>query len=160
MDLKLHLLTVYLVIGFILVSTESVMRIGQLAAAAGVSVQAVRYYERRGLLKRPSRERPSGYRDYPAESVEAVRLIKRLQGVGFTLREVGQFVGLLERPHHDPAETRAVALAKVRAMDEQIERLRAMRGALNTLLKSCECCNPRPAGAGAKVSGRVRRARR
>lgn len=136
------------------------MRIGQLAAAAGVSVQAVRYYERRGLLKRPARVRPSGYRDYPAESVEAVRLIKRLQGVGFTLREVGQFAGLLESPHHDPAETRAVALAKVRAMDEQIKRLRAMRGALNTLLKSCECCNPRPPGVGKKVSGRVRRTRR
>jgi MerR family mercuric resistance operon transcriptional regulator len=136
------------------------MRIGQLAAAAGVSVQAVRYYERRGLLKRLARERPSGYRDYTAESVEAVRLIKRLQGVGFTLREVGQFIGLLERPRHDPAETRAVALAKVSAMDEQIVRLRAMRGALNTLLKSCKCCNLRPPGARAKVSGRARRDRR
>lgn len=135
------------------------MRIGQLAAAAGVSVQTVRYYERRGLLKRPARDRPSGYRDYPDGSVEVLRFIKQLQEVGFTLREVGQFIGLLDRPHHDPEETRAVATAKLRAMDEQIRRLRTMRGALNTLLNSCECCNARPTGAGVKVSGRMKRTR-
>ena len=136
------------------------MRIGQLAEATGVSVQAVRYYERRGLLKRPARDRSSGYRDYPAESVDVIRSIKQLQEVGFTLREIGQFKRLLDRPHHDPEETRAVALDKIRNMDEQITRLRAMRDELNTLLKSCKCCNARPSSVGVAISGRVQKTRR
>jgi DNA-binding transcriptional MerR regulator len=135
------------------------MRIGQLAAATGVSVQTVRYYERRGLLKRPTRDRSSGYRDYPAGSVDVIRSIKQLQKVGFTLREIGQFKRLLDRPHHDPQDTQAVAVAKIRNMDEQISRLQAMRVALNTLLKSCKCCNPRPSSVGVAVSGRVRSTR-
>jgi DNA-binding transcriptional MerR regulator len=135
------------------------MRSGQLAAATGVSVQTVRYYEKRGLLKQPVRHRSSGYRDYPAESVKVVRSIKHLQEVGFTLREIKEFISLLDRPHHNPEETRAVALTKIDTMDEQIRRLQAMRDELRILLKSCECCNPRPSNAGVKVSGRVKRTR-
>jgi DNA-binding transcriptional MerR regulator len=103
--------------------------------------------------------RPVGasYREYASESVAAIRFIKQLQEVGFTLREIREFIGLLERPHHDPEETRAVAVAKIRTMDEQIGRLQAMRAELNTLLKSCACCKARPSNAGGKVSVRVKR---
>jgi len=135
------------------------MRIGQLAAATGVSVQTVRYYERRGLLKRPPRSPSSGYRDYAAESIELVRSIKRLQEVGFTLREAGQFIRLLYVAHHNPEETRAVALAKIRSMDEQIKRLQAMRDELKIRLKSCQCCNANHTGTGVKISSRVKRTR-
>lgn len=117
------------------------MRIGELAAAAGVSVQTVRYYERRGLLKPPARLPTSGYRDYALESIDIVRSIKELQEVGFTLREAEQFIKLLNGPNHKPEDTRAIALAKIRNMDEQVKRMQAMRDKLEMRLRSCECCN-------------------
>ena len=63
------------------------MTIGQAAARAGVNVQTLRYYERRGLLPRASR-RQSGYRDVTDDSVRIVRFVKRAQDLGFTLDEV------------------------------------------------------------------------
>jgi DNA-binding transcriptional MerR regulator len=81
------------------------MKVGQLAEAAGVSVQAIRFYERRGLLPAPPRL-TSGYRDYPAETVWTALLIKHMQGLGFTLRELERFIRLLESQPHNPAERR------------------------------------------------------
>lgn len=116
------------------------MKVGQLAEATGVSVQTIRFYERRGLLPTPRRLQ-SGYRDYPAETVRTVRLIKQMQEVGFTLREMGHFLQLLETQPHNPAERRAYAEAKLCNMDAQIERLHTMREELSRRLLTCECCN-------------------
>ena len=116
------------------------MKVGQLAEAAGVSVQAIRFYERRGLLPAPPRL-TSGYRDYPAETVRTVLLIKQMQGVGFTLRELERFIRLLESQPHNPAERRRCVEAKLQSIDDQIERLRSMRDELGSRLETCECCN-------------------
>ena len=117
------------------------MKIGQLAEAAGVSVQSIRYYERRRLLPPPSRLR-SGYREYQADSVKAVLTIKQLQAAGFTLREVQAFMSLLTRQPHDPAGTRALVEAKLCQMGEQISRLETLRQELTDRLATCKCCNP------------------
>jgi DNA-binding transcriptional MerR regulator len=69
------------------------MRIGQVAAEAGVSVQAVRYYERRGLLPTPAR-RQSGYREYPSSIVRQVRAIKWAQRLGFRLVQMSDLVSI------------------------------------------------------------------
>ncbi|HYE76245.1 MAG TPA: MerR family transcriptional regulator, partial [Blastocatellia bacterium] len=116
------------------------MKVGQVAKAAGVSIQTIRFYERRGLLPVPVRL-SSGYRDYPDESVNTVLLIKQMQELGFTLRELGRFIHLLETEPHNPAERRACVEAKLASIDQQIERLRAMRKQLSTRLAICECCN-------------------
>jgi DNA-binding transcriptional MerR regulator len=63
------------------------MKIGQVATAAEVSVDTVRFYERRGVLPEP-RRRPSGYREYSSSSVERIRMAKLLQQLGFTLEEI------------------------------------------------------------------------
>ena len=63
------------------------MKIGQLARAAGVTVDTVRFYERRGVLPQAARL-PSGYRVYTAATVERIRLARTLQALGFTLDEV------------------------------------------------------------------------
>jgi DNA-binding transcriptional MerR regulator len=63
------------------------MKIGQVASDANVTVDTVRFYERRGLLPAPHR-RPSGYRDYPASTVERIRLARTLQDLGLTLDEI------------------------------------------------------------------------
>lgn len=119
------------------------MKIGQIAEATGISAQAIRFYERRGLLPAPRRLQ-SGYRDYPAETVRAVLLIKRMQEVGFTLRELEHFLRLLETEPHNTPERRAYAEAKLRDIDAQIERLRVMREELGQRLLTCECCNTPP----------------
>jgi len=119
------------------------MKVGQLAEATGVSVQTIRFYERRGLVPAPQRLQ-CGCRDYPDETVRTVLLIKQMQGVGFTLRELGHFLRLLETEPHNTTERRAYAEAKLGAIDEQIERLSAMREELSRRLLTCECCNPTP----------------
>ena len=119
------------------------MRIGEVAAATGVTVQAVRFYERRGLLKPPKRL-PSGYRDYAPEAVTDLETVKELQAVGFTLRESAEFLRLLEGEPHYPAKNRAVAEEKLRSLEAQIARLTSMRDGLRARLVACTCCNESP----------------
>ncbi len=63
------------------------MRIGELARKVGITTQAIRYYERIGLLEKPART-PSGYRLYDQEAVEFLQFVKKAQGLGFELREI------------------------------------------------------------------------
>ena len=67
------------------------LRSGQLASAAGVNLQTLRYYERRGLLAEPDRS-PGGHRLYPAETVTVLRVIKAAQRLGFTLDEISELL--------------------------------------------------------------------
>jgi DNA-binding transcriptional MerR regulator len=72
------------------------MRSGEVAERAGVNVQTLRYYERRGLIGQPPRSL-SGYRAYPAATVETVRFVKRAQELGFTREEIGDLLELAAR---------------------------------------------------------------
>ena len=92
------------------------MRIGEVAAASGITVQAIRFYERRGLIKAP-RRLASGYRDYPPEAVSTLETIKELQAVGFTLREAAEFIRLLQGKPHYPAKNRVLAEQKLRLLE-------------------------------------------
>lgn len=114
------------------------MRIGEVAEQAGVNVQTIRFYERRGLLKKP-RRLPSGYRDYPAEVVKLVRFIKRTQKQGFTLQEIERLLRRLAARSLTAAEVRAAFEAKIRRLDEQIRDLQTMRDELGASLDNCEC---------------------
>jgi MerR family transcriptional regulator, mercuric resistance operon regulatory protein len=69
------------------------LTIGRLAAAAGVNVETIRYYQRRGLLKEPMKPL-GGYRNYPAEMVKRIRFIKKAQALGFTLENVAGLLHL------------------------------------------------------------------
>lgn len=113
-------------------------RIGKVAAEAGVNIQTLRYYERRGILKEPPRTR-SGYREYPPDTVRLIRFIKRAQDVGFTLDEIEDLLGLRVGGGRKRAEVRALAEAKVRDVDEKLRRLQAMKGALERLVETCAC---------------------
>jgi len=130
------------------------MRVGQLAKAAGVSVQTIRFYERRGLLPPPPRL-SSGYRDYPAGIVQMVELIKQMKGLGFTLRELEHFIRLRETQPHHPGARRECVEAKLRSLDDQIQRLRAMKKELSTRLRTCECCNVPPVDATRQAAKRA-----
>lgn len=120
------------------------LRIGAVARNAGVNIQTLRYYERRGLLRPPDRT-ASGYREYPSEAVRLVRFIKRAQDLGFTLKEVGELIALRDASGRRRAGVRALAEAKMRDIDRKLGQLQAMRGALSTLVESCACGEARPA---------------
>lgn len=112
------------------------LKIGQVAATAGVNVQTLRYYERRGLLKQPERA-ASGYREYHPESVRVIRFIKRAQHLGFTLSEVEELLHLREDQSASCEEVRAAASTKLEDIEDKIASLHAMKRALSVLVKSC-----------------------
>ena len=112
------------------------LRVGEVARRSGVNLQTLRYYERRGLLPAPPRTE-AGYRAYPPQAVDRVRLIKRAQGLGFTLQEIGELLALRAAPGTCCADVRRRAEAKLQVIDEKIRTLEAMRGALGRLIAEC-----------------------
>ena|SRR5829696_8249831 len=113
------------------------MRIGAAAEQAGVNVQTLRYYERRGLLPRSPR-RTSGYREFPDEAVRVVRFVKRAQDLGFTLDEIEELLQLRNDRRRDRARVRTVAGKRVREIEGKIAELQAMKRALSHLIHCCE----------------------
>lgn len=120
------------------------MKIGQVAAQAGVRIDTLRYYERRGLLSEPER-RESGYREYPEEAVRIIRFIKRAQNLGFTLDEIEELLTLRGANGKSRRRVRAVAQAKMKDIDEKLARLKSMRSALHSLIETCDCGERKPA---------------
>jgi len=112
------------------------MRIGEAADLAGVNVQTLRYYERTGLLPKASR-RPSGYRQYDADTVRLVHFIKNAQELGFTLRDISELIALRENPK-SCSRAAALALAKIEEIDRRVRRLTAMRKTLAELATACK----------------------
>ncbi|GAB3245152.1 MerR family transcriptional regulator [Chitinimonas naiadis] len=111
------------------------LTIGKLAEAAGVNIETIRYYQRRGLLDQPSKP-PSGHRRYAPEQAKRVRFIKRAQVLGFTLDEVGLLLTL--EAAHACGETRVLAERKLRLIEQKLADLMAMRQALGDLVRQCD----------------------
>ena len=110
------------------------LTIGRLAAEAGVNVETIRYYQRRGLMPEP--DKPiNGQRRYAVDAVRRVRFIKRAQVLGFTLEEVGSLLELAEA--HACADTRELAAHKLDVIESKLADLKAMRMALTALLREC-----------------------
>jgi len=114
---------------------ETGLTIGDIAVAAGVGIETVRYYERRGLVPQPARAM-GGYRRYGGAHVHRIRFIKRAQDLGFTLEEVESLLEL-----EDGADRRAIrriAGARLAEIRRRIAGLRRMERALTHLLHECE----------------------
>ena len=108
--------------------------IGGLAKAAGVGVETVRYYQRRGLLPEPPRP-PGEVRRYSDDDVKRLRFIRSAQAAGFTLAEIGELLAL--HATDDRARARELAAARVAALDEKMEALRQARNSLAALATAC-----------------------
>jgi DNA-binding transcriptional MerR regulator len=122
------------------------LRSGQLAEAAGVNVQTLRYYERRGLLPDPQRSL-GGHREYGPEAVTVLRVIRGLQRLGFTLEEISELIEV--GAHRGPRPgLRDAAAAKLAEVEAKIAHLQRIRATLNDVLTAdcndlTECsCNP------------------
>ena len=114
--------------------TES-YTIGTLAAAAGVHVETIRYYQRRGLFAEPVRPR-GAVRRYVQADVERLRFIKRAQAVGFTLAEIESLLALRDR--RACHETRELAAAKLRGVDTRLRELRRLQKELRRWIAECD----------------------
>jgi len=115
---------------------EEALSIGEVADRAGISVSAIRFYERRGLLPEP--ERVGGQRRYTASALKRLAIIASAKGAGFSLGEIGTLLASVDAgaPAHE--QLRALATRRLPEVDAQIERARAMRSWL-TAASSCRC---------------------
>jgi MerR family mercuric resistance operon transcriptional regulator len=107
--------------------------IARLAEAAGVGVETVRYYQRRGLMAEPPRG--GGVRRYGSDDVRRLLFIRRAQTAGFTLEEIGEL--LAADGTEDRARVRALAGARIEALDARIAELERARSALHRLHADC-----------------------
>lgn len=111
------------------------MKIGEVARRAGVTVDTVRFYERRGILP-PAERRPSGYRDFDAAAVERIRMTKALQELGFTLNEIVD--ALTAHDHGATCESERGRLERVvDRLDAKIAELTRVRHAAAESLADC-----------------------
>jgi DNA-binding transcriptional MerR regulator len=111
------------------------LTIGKFAAAHGVGVETVRFYQRRGLLPRPER-RSGGYREYTEADQGRLAFIRRARRLGFTLEEIADLLGPAEARSTD--DIAAAAEAKLAAVDDQVRELMRLRCRLRRLVQVCE----------------------
>jgi len=121
------------------------MKVGEVAERAGVNVETLRYYERRGLLPAPDRT-PSGHRRYDEETVRFLGAIKEAQAVGFTLAEIADVLRASRRSAAPSDALRVRMAAKIDEIDARVAALRRMRddlarvvGCACTSLDHCTC---------------------
>ena len=115
---------------------SGLLTIGKIARGAGVSIQTIRYYERRGLL-RPSDRRDSGYRLYAPDAVDVLRFVKNAQELGFSLDEITKLLRLRVGPGTKCGRVKKQAQARLVAVQAKIAGLRAMECALRRLISTC-----------------------
>lgn len=117
------------------------MKIGEVASAAEVSVDTVRFYERRGVLP-PAERRPSGYREFPASAAGRIRSAKALQELGFTLDEVVDALRAHDTGDATCETERWRLEAVVARLDERIAQLQRLRRKAADSLDDCRsgCC--------------------
>lgn len=115
--------------------TAETYTIGGLAADAGVHVETVRYYQRRGLVSEPRRPQ-GGVRRYTKADAERLRFIKRAQSVGFTLVEIEALLAL--RTRKSCRATRSLAVTKLQFVEERLRDLRRLRMELKQWIAACD----------------------
>jgi MerR family copper efflux transcriptional regulator len=117
------------------------LTIGEMARQAGVGIDTVRFYERQGLLETPPR-RTSGYRAFPAESLQRLRFIRRAKALAFSLREIRELLALHASSAAGCAEAAGRAREKIAIVEAKIRDLDAVRVGLAELAAACERRTP------------------
>ena len=117
------------------------MKIGEVARAAGIGIDAIRFYEREGLIEEPGR-RPSGYRVYGADVVLNLRFIRRAKELGFSLKQISELLSLEADPQAGAADVKRLAEEKLADIESRIRALQRMRRALRRLTEGCPGTGP------------------
>ncbi len=113
------------------------MTIGELAKAADVNVQTIRYYERQRLLPEPHRWPGSDYRDFDEDALLRLRFIRSAKDLGFTLREIQELLELRILPGESCREVRHLLKEKRADVERRIEDMRRLRRVLDKLIGAC-----------------------
>ena len=110
------------------------MTIGRLAKQAGLNIDTIRFYERRGLMPPPAR-RSSGYREYDAAEVGRLNFIRRAKRLGFSLDEIAELLVLSSGT--DMAAIREAATAKLLEVEKRIKEMQRIRQGLKVVIEKC-----------------------
>jgi MerR family mercuric resistance operon transcriptional regulator len=121
------------------------LTIARAAHEAGVNIETIRFYERRGLIERPLKG--EGYRVYSRDHIARIRFIKEAQQIGFSLTEINELLALRADPNADCSAVQQQAIAKQQEVRRKIEQLREIDAVLETLIAACpgqgalQCCS-------------------
>jgi MerR family transcriptional regulator, copper efflux regulator len=113
------------------------LTIARAARQAGVGVETIRFYERRGLIEQPLKPQGSGFRVYSLEQVKRIKFIRQAQQIGFSLREIQELLSLRADPAADCSMVRQQAIAKLEEVKRKIEQLHHIGAALQALIAVC-----------------------
>ncbi|MBK9293412.1 MAG: MerR family DNA-binding protein [Oligoflexia bacterium] len=113
------------------------LTIGNLAKASGIGVEAVRFYQREGLIQEP--QKPTrGYREYSIDTISKIKFIKRCQELGFSLREIKEIIAFNSKQGSTCSEVRKKTIKKLEEINEKIENLKQMKKSLEELKCACD----------------------
>lgn len=113
-----------------------VLKRGELAEAAQVNIETLRYYERRGLIPAPARS-PANYRRYPHHTIDRVRFVKHAQDLGFSLDEIKELLSLRASRGAKSGDVKRRAVKKIDEIESRIDALKGIRVALQHLVSQC-----------------------
>lgn len=116
--------------------SSRLLNIGEAAQAAGVSAKRVRHYEELGLLPPPVRTE-AGYRQYGEREVSILRFIGQARGLGFSMPEIGELLGLWSDSHRASREVKAIARRHVDELERRMREMAEMKAALERLMQAC-----------------------
>lgn len=115
------------------------LAIGELAAQAGVTPEAIRYYEREGVVPPATRSGPGRYRRYGAADVERLRFVRRARDLGFSLDEVRELLGLADgSPSRPCTDVNRIAHTHLAQIDAKLAQLAALRAELDRVIGACD----------------------
>jgi DNA-binding transcriptional MerR regulator len=121
----------------VVASPNEYLKIGEIARESGVGVEALRFYESRGLIE-PAARTQSGYRLYDAAVFSRLSFIKKAQSIGFTLDEIAQIISESEHGQTPCADVRRLAVEKLAALEERIRHLQRYRRELRQTVAAWE----------------------
>lgn len=116
---------------------QNTTTIGRAAKRAGIGVETIRFYERRGLIAQPPKPAAGGFRDYPAATLSQIRFIREAQDLGFSLEEISDLMSLRADPKANCSQVQRRAEAKLAEVEDKIERLKRIGAALGRLIEAC-----------------------
>jgi DNA-binding transcriptional MerR regulator len=113
---------------------KNMLKIGDVSKRSGIGIEALRFYEKSGLLEKPSRTM-SGYRVYDADVIERLAFIKQSQALGFSLDEIKQIIDDARKGKSPCAEVREIVRHRLEELDERMREMRRYRKELSDTLK-------------------------
>ena len=119
-----------------MIMKEKELKSSELARLARINKETIRFYERKGLLRKPDRT-PAGYRIYTMTDLDRLVFIRNAQQLGFNLKEVKELLQIADGNISGCAEVKKLAERKVEFVNSQIQNLSKLKRVLNDLIKQC-----------------------